>query len=46
LKNIKIPEDVTYLGKYAFSECSNLISVEIPEGVTEILEHTFNECKN
>lgn len=32
---------VTYIGKYAFSNCSELTSVTLPDGITEIQEKAF-----
>ncbi len=39
-----IPEGVTEIGEYAFSECCSLTSVNIPDSVTEIGEGAFGEC--
>ena len=44
LKEISIPETVTYIGGYAFSGCTRLETVNIPEGITSIEEYTFNNC--
>ncbi len=39
-----IPEGVTEIGEYAFSECCSLTSVNIPDSVTEIGEGAFGRC--
>ena len=39
-----IPNSVTYIGAYAFYNCSSLTSVTIPEGITSIEEATFDWC--
>ena len=41
-----IEEGVTYIGNYAFEECSSLTSIEIPEGVTSIGSSTFRGCSS
>ena len=43
-KNSTIPNSVTSIGAYAFSECSGLTSITIPTGVTSIGEFAFYEC--
>ena len=39
-----IPDDVTSIGKCAFSGCSSLNSVTIPDGVTSIGDWAFQVC--
>ena len=39
-----IPNSVTTIGKYAFSDCSGLTSVTIGNSVTTIGEHAFSGC--
>ena len=39
-----IPDDVTSIGKCAFSGCSSLTSVTIPDGVTSIGDWAFQVC--
>ena len=46
LQEAVIPEGVTKIGDYAFSDCSSLTSVTIPEGVTEIGNSAFNGCSS
>ena len=40
-----IPDSVTAIGDYAFSDCSSLTSVTIPKSVTSIGEEAFAHCK-
>ena len=55
IKTANIPEKITYgnkdytvtsLGRYAFSQCSNLSSVVIPSSVTGIGDKAFDECSS
>ena len=39
-----VPNSVTSIGSYAFSDCRNLTSVEIPNSVTEIGNAAFRDC--
>ena len=39
-----IPNNVTSIGEYAFSQCDNLASVIIPDGVTSIGDSAFYCC--
>ena len=39
-------EDVTNIGAYAFSDCTNLNSVTIPTKVTKIGDDAFKNCTN
>jgi len=41
---IKFAEDVTYIGKGAFQDCSSLTSVTIPNSVTSIGNYAFASC--
>lgn len=48
-KNIIIPstideKNVTSIGGYAFSNCTNISNVTIPDGVTKIDYYAFNGC--
>lgn len=46
LENLIIPDSVTAIEIYAFSDCTNLISVTIPAGVEGIGYDTFSGCIN
>ena len=37
--------NVTYIGKYAFLQCSSMTDVTIPAGVTQINYGTFSDCR-
>ena len=39
-----IPDSVTSIGDWAFSECTSLASVVIPGSVTSIGKYIFHEC--
>ncbi|MGN0457878.1 MAG: leucine-rich repeat domain-containing protein, partial [Eubacterium sp.] len=44
IKNVVVNNGVTSIGKYAFLECSGLISVTISNSVTSIGESAFEYC--
>ena len=44
LTEFTIPDNVTSIGKLAFSECTSLQSIAIPNSVTTIDEGAFYEC--
>ncbi|MBQ9766105.1 MAG: leucine-rich repeat domain-containing protein [Lachnospiraceae bacterium] len=44
IKEIVLPETVTYIGRKAFYNCSNLQTIIIPSGVTEIRDAAFGNC--
>ena len=46
ITSITIPEGVTSIGDYAFSNCSSLTSIMLPEGVTSIGNLAFYNCSN
>ena len=41
---VTIPNSITSIGEYAFSDCLSLISIEIPNSVTSISEYAFTGC--
>lgn len=41
---VTVPEGVTHIGTYAFSDCVGLTSVTIPNGVTSIMVRAFEGC--
>lgn len=43
---VEIPENVTIIGRNAFSDCSSLVQVKIPKGVTVIESCAFQNCNN
>ena len=45
-KNTIIPNSVTSLGYYAFSDCSDLTTINIPNSVTDIKNGVFYNCTN
>ena len=46
LSNIVIPDSVTDIGDYAFSDCSSLTNIVIPNSVTDIGDYAFWECSS
>ena len=44
--DLVIPEGVTSIGNYAFSDYDGLVSVSIPDSVTTIGEQAFYNCRN
>lgn len=46
IKEIIIGDSVTSIGRSAFENCKNLVSVVISNGVSEIEECAFSECVN
>ena len=44
MRSIRLPENITTMAMYVFSECSNLRSITIPNGVTSIEEGAFWRC--
>ena len=41
-----MPDGVTSIGEYAFSDCSGLTSITLPDGVTSIGEGAFYDCSS
>lgn len=39
-----IPDEVTFVGSYAFSGCGNLNGITVPEGVVSIGDYAFSGC--
>ena len=46
LVSVTIPDSVTSIGDWAFSDCSSLQSVTISDSVTSIGENAFSYCSN
>ncbi len=44
--DLVIPEGITSIGDYAFSNCSSLESIIIPNSVTRIRSYTFDGCSS
>ncbi len=42
--SLEIGEGVTYVGKYAFSDCVRLTSVTVPASLTQISSYAFYNC--
>ena len=45
-KNTIVPNDVTTIGRAAFTTCSGLTSITIPNSVTTIEDAAFENCSN
>ena len=46
ITDLVIPDNVTYIGDYAFRGCTNITSVTMGENVTSIGSSAFYGCKN
>lgn len=46
IKYVYVSPDVKYIGKYAFSYCSNLKKIILPPSLSEIEKEVFRECEN
>ncbi len=44
--SITIPDSVTSIGSYAFSDCTSLTNITIPDSVTSIDDHAFYYCRS
>ncbi len=45
-EHVIVPDDVIYIGKYAFMGCDFIRSVALPEEVVHIYSRAFLNCKN
>ena len=45
LKSVSIPNTVTTIGNYAFSNCEGLVGITIPNSVTSIGSSAFSNCR-
>lgn len=46
LVSIELPEGVTVIESYVFSNCENLAEVKLPKSLTEIGNAAFSRCEN
>ena len=46
ITSVTIPNSVTSIGKYAFSDCTGMTSINIPNSVTSIGEAAFINCSS
>ena len=46
LQSITISNNVTIIGRNAFSNCQNLVSIEIPASIIKIDSRAFYDCNN
>lgn len=44
IKEVKIPDSITHIGKNVFSRCSSLESIKLPSNIQSIGESTFEYC--
>ena len=44
LKTIEMPDNISYIGSYAFADCTNLALTSLPAGLTSIGNNTFHKC--
>lgn len=44
LRALTIPDSITYIGDYAFSNCRNLTSITLPDSVTNVSVGAFYGC--
>lgn len=44
IKEIVIPDSVTFIDSRAFFNCTNLTTINIPESVVTIGEYAFYNC--
>lgn len=43
---VSIPEGITEIGQFAFSDCTKMVGIDIPQGVKSIGKDAFLRCKN
>ena len=46
IKNIVIPEGIVELGRYAFRNCKNLLTIDLPSTLYSIGEYGFGNCNS
>lgn len=46
LKNLVIPEGITYIGDSAFNNCTGLTDISIPQSITSIGTNAFYNCSS
>ena len=46
LTEIIIPNEITSIGSFTFSDCRSLTNIEIPSNVTSIGEYAFQNCRS
>lgn len=46
METIKIPEDATNIGEYAFQECYGLKTINFPDNISQISHYAFHGCKS
>ena len=46
VQSVLIPDNVRYIGEFAFQECSYLTSITLPSTLSAIEEHTFVGCSS
>ena len=44
LEEVSLPNSITYIGQYGFSNCTSLSEITIPEGMTSISTYVFQNC--
>ena len=45
VSRVTLPDSVTSIGDWVFSDCTDLTSIEIPNSVTSIGYYAFSDCK-
>lgn len=46
IEEIIIPNSVTRISDYAFSDCTNLKKLTLPDSITDVDDNAFNNCEN